>query len=78
MYRGAWERPRIFAEIRAAGAVADGEMEHVFNLGLGMLAIVPAEAGAPTLEALRATGHEAWVVGEIVPGDGRVTMTDAR
>ena len=35
-----WEEPRIFAEIQAAGDVADDEMEHVFNLGLGMLAVV--------------------------------------
>ena len=78
VHRGAWKRPRIFAEIRAAGAVADEEMEHVFNLGLGMLAIVPAEAAPATLDALQAVGHEAWVVGEIVPGHGRVTMTDGR
>ena len=45
--RGAWDEPRIFAEIQAAGDVADDEMEHVFNLGLGMLAVVPARRGVP-------------------------------
>ena len=38
--RGRWEEPRIFAEIQRAGDVADDEMEHVFNLGVGMLAVV--------------------------------------
>jgi phosphoribosylformylglycinamidine cyclo-ligase len=42
--RDAWERPRIFAEVQAAGSVADAEMEEVFNLGLGMLAVVPGDA----------------------------------
>jgi phosphoribosylformylglycinamidine cyclo-ligase len=74
--RGAWERPRIFAEIQAAGAVAEDEMEQVFNLGLGMLAIVPGDAPRAAIDAVRAAGHEAWVVGEIIPGHGRVTMTD--
>jgi phosphoribosylformylglycinamidine cyclo-ligase len=74
--RRSWERPRIFAEVQAAGAVADGEMEQVFNLGLGMLAIVPGDVVHGALDAARAAGHEAWAVGEVVAGHGRVTMTD--
>jgi phosphoribosylformylglycinamidine cyclo-ligase len=76
VHRGAWVRPRIFAEIQAAGAVPDAEMEQVFNLGLGMLAVVPGDAVGATLDAARSAGHEAWPVGEITPGHGRVTMTD--
>jgi len=71
VWRDAWERPRVFAEVQASGAVADAEMEHVFNLGLGMLAVVPAEAARPALDAVRAQGHESWVVGEITAGTGR-------
>ena len=44
--RGAWDEPRIFAEIQQAGDVPDDEMEHVFNLGLGMLAVVPGRRRA--------------------------------
>jgi phosphoribosylformylglycinamidine cyclo-ligase len=76
VHRGAWDRPRIFAEVQAAGAVADAEMEQVFNLGLGMLAVVPGDAVHAALDAVRSAGHDAWVVGEITPGHGRVTMTD--
>jgi len=72
--RDAWERPRIFAEVQAAGAVADAEMEQVFNLGLGMLAVVPGEAVPAALDAVRATGHAAWVVGEITAGRGHAQM----
>jgi phosphoribosylformylglycinamidine cyclo-ligase len=78
VHRAAWERPRIFAEIQAAAAVAEEEMEQVFNLGLGMLAIVPGAAGQAAVDAVRAAGHEAWIVGEIIPGHGRVTMTNGR
>jgi phosphoribosylformylglycinamidine cyclo-ligase len=46
-------------------------MEHVFNLGLGMLAVVPGDAVRSALEAVRAAGHEAWVVGEVTGGRGR-------
>jgi phosphoribosylformylglycinamidine cyclo-ligase len=71
VWRDAWERPRVFAEVQAAGAVADPEMEHVFNLGLGMLAVVPGDAVRSALAAVRSAGHDGWVVGEITGGRGR-------
>jgi phosphoribosylformylglycinamidine cyclo-ligase len=72
--RDAWERPRIFAEVQAAGAVADAEMQEVFNLGLGMLAVVPGDAAHTALDGIQSAGHEAWVVGEITPGHGHAQM----
>ena len=71
LHRQEWEEPRIFAEIQAAGDVTDEEMTHVFNLGLGMLAVVAPEDRFATLDAIRAF-HEAWVVGEVSEGRGRV------
>src|SRR5205807_10286467 len=68
--RGAWEEPRIFAEIQRAGDVPEPEMEHVFNLGLGMLAIVPHDAALHAVDVVRAEKHDAWLVGEIVEGHG--------
>ena len=72
--RDSWERPRIFAEVQAAGAVTDAEMEEVFNLGLGMLAVVPGDAVEHALDAVRSAGHEAWVVGEITSGHGHAQI----
>jgi phosphoribosylformylglycinamidine cyclo-ligase len=74
--RGAWEPPRIFSVVQATGSVADDEMAHVFNLGLGMLAVVAADDVPRTLDTLRAAGHEAWLVGEIRSGRGRVIFSD--
>lgn len=71
---GAWDRPRIFAEIQAAAAVAEEEMVQVFNLGLGMLAVVPGDAVDAALDAVRSAGHEAWAVGEITAGHGGVSL----
>jgi phosphoribosylformylglycinamidine cyclo-ligase len=72
--RGSWSEPRIFAEVQAAGDVPAAEMEHVFNLGLGMLAVVAPDHAPSALEALVAAGFEAWDVGEVMPGSGRVTI----
>ena len=76
LHRREWEQPRIFAEIQAAGDVPDDEMQHVFNLGIGMLAIVAPHDRFATLDSIRAAGHEAWVVGEVSEGRGRVSITD--
>jgi len=73
--RGTWNEPRIFSEIQHAGDVTDDEMASVFNLGLGMLAVVPPEHALTAVDTVRAAGHDAWLVGEIVDGHGRVTVT---
>jgi phosphoribosylformylglycinamidine cyclo-ligase len=72
--RGEWEEPRIFREIQAAGDVADDEMVHVFNLGLGMVAVVDARDRFDTVDVVRAAGQEAWIVGEVSEGRGRVSI----
>jgi phosphoribosylformylglycinamidine cyclo-ligase len=75
--RGTWETPRIFTIIQAAGAISDEELAHVFNLGLGMLAVVPARAARRSVDTLRAAGHQAWLVGQIQDGGGNVIFSDA-
>ncbi len=72
--RGSWSEPRIFGEVQRAGDVTDDEMEQVFNLGLGMLAVVPEGSEHAALDAVRGAGHDAEVVGELVPGHGHVHL----
>jgi phosphoribosylformylglycinamidine cyclo-ligase len=68
--RGSWPEPRIFAVVAEAGGVADEEMVRVFNLGLGMLAVV-ADGDVPSAVAsLRSSGHDAHEVGRITDGAG--------
>jgi phosphoribosylformylglycinamidine cyclo-ligase len=74
VHRGTWAEPRIFDEIQAAGDVADDEMEHVFNLGVGMVAVVAAADAQATIDALAADGHDASVIGEVVDGHGRAVV----
>jgi phosphoribosylformylglycinamidine cyclo-ligase len=68
--RTAWEVPRVFAEIQRLGEVADDEMARVFNLGLGMVVVVPADDAARALSVLRAAGHAAVEVGRLVEARG--------
>ena len=67
-----WEEPRIFSEIRHAGDISDDEMRKVFNLGIGMVVVVPADEAFRALDLLRSHGHLATEIGTITKGDGQV------
>jgi phosphoribosylformylglycinamidine cyclo-ligase len=77
VHRGTWPEPRIFAEIQSDGDVADDEMEHVFNLGVGMVAVVAPADAQRAVDALRAEGVDAWDIGEVVDGHGRAVVERA-
>ncbi len=74
--RRSWEVPRIFTEIQRLGEVADEEMLKVFNLGIGMVVVVPSDDVHATLDLLRSQGHRgAAQIGTVVPGHGRVVVS---
>jgi phosphoribosylformylglycinamidine cyclo-ligase len=74
--RGSWPEPRIFAEVAAAGDVAPDEMARVFNLGVGMIAVVASDGADAAIESLGRSGHEAFRMGEIAQGGQRVRFSD--
>ncbi|MGB6058959.1 MAG: phosphoribosylformylglycinamidine cyclo-ligase [Microthrixaceae bacterium] len=71
-----WEWPRIFTELQRIGSVSTEEMRKVFNLGIGMVAVVPAESAHRAIDVLRTAGHRARAVGEVVEGHGVVHFSD--
>ena len=72
--RGAWEVPPLFRLIQTAGHVSEAEMFRVFNMGIGFVLSIPADAAEVTLARLRASGETACRLGEVVAGAG-VTFT---
>jgi phosphoribosylformylglycinamidine cyclo-ligase len=73
--RSTWESPRIFGELQQLGDVSDEEMARVFNLGIGMIVVVPEDESYKALDVLRAAGQRAAVIGSVSPGTGTVTLT---
>jgi phosphoribosylformylglycinamidine cyclo-ligase len=67
---GSWTVPPVFGLIERLGKVARAEMYSTFNMGLGLVAVVPAKEAGRAVEAVRALGIDAWEVGSIQPGDG--------
>jgi phosphoribosylformylglycinamidine cyclo-ligase len=73
--RDTWEVPRIFGEIQRLGNVADDEMARVFNLGVGMVAVVPPDDVLRAQDVLRSHGVASVEIGQVVEGEGDVRLT---
>ncbi|MFZ1947479.1 MAG: AIR synthase-related protein, partial [bacterium] len=69
--KSTWRVPEIFKLIAASGPVAEEEMFRAFNMGLGMLLVVPHR----NLPEVLGQAHGSRVVGEITEGDGGVTVS---
>ena len=74
VWRRSWEPPRIFGEIQRLGDVSDEEMAKVFNLGIGMVVVVPPTELYKALDILREAGHHAVQIGEVVAGNRTVQL----
>ena len=72
----AWEWPHIFTELQRIGSVTTEEMRKVFNLGVGMVVVVPESAAHRALDVLRGAGHRARPIGRVVRGTGVVRFDD--
>jgi phosphoribosylformylglycinamidine cyclo-ligase len=57
------------------GSVDPAEMRKVFNMGIGMVAVVPPHDATKALDVLRAAGHRATVIGEVTQGSREVRFT---
>ena len=74
LVRNDWQRPKIFSLIEQRGQVATAEMDRVFNQGVGMVVVVPADQAAAALGSLEKSGEQAQVIGEIVAGEEGVVI----
>jgi phosphoribosylformylglycinamidine cyclo-ligase len=68
--RGSWCPPPVFAVLAGHGQVARDEMERVFNMGVGMAAVVAAGAAGQALALLTARDVPAWHAGEVIAAPG--------
>jgi phosphoribosylaminoimidazole (AIR) synthetase len=64
--------PPIFKLIQETGALSEETMYRTFNMGLGMVLAVAKEDAERTIEAIRQSGEEAWVVGKMVEAPSQI------
>lgn len=68
---GSWDVPPLFQLIQARGEIPTEEMFRVFNMGIGMIAIVSHQAAAAFQDSL---AEESFVIGELVQGARTVNL----
>ena len=69
---GSWQIPPIFEHLQQLGNVPQDEMLRTFNMGLGMLLVVPSKKFKKAQTVLERAGEKAFTVGRIVKGDRKV------
>ena len=72
--KGSWDVLPIFRLITERGGVPEAELYQVFNMGIGMVAIVSADKVDAVLKFIRAQKHKAWLIGEVVKGRGKARV----
>lgn len=63
---GSWDVPDIFNYLRKLGDLSDEDCCQTFNMGVGMILAVPAEAKADAIRELQAAGEKVFEVGKLV------------
>jgi phosphoribosylformylglycinamidine cyclo-ligase len=71
IHRNAWQIPSIWNLIQQKGNISTEEMYHVFNMGIGMVAIMD-KSRADDFQA--AISEPTFVIGELVKGQRKVVL----
>jgi phosphoribosylformylglycinamidine cyclo-ligase len=69
---GSWPVPPLFGHLRQLGNVPQDEMLRTFNMGLGMILVVPLAKFKKAQTVLERVGEKAYTVGRIVKGERKV------
>jgi phosphoribosylformylglycinamidine cyclo-ligase len=65
---GSWPWPPVFRVLMRAGKISHGEMRRVFNLGIGMIAVVARGEVEAVVQAAQRAKVPAWMIGEVRAG----------
>jgi phosphoribosylformylglycinamidine cyclo-ligase len=74
--KGTWEVPPIFTLIRKKAGIDDNEMYRDFNMGLGMILVVPKKQAEAIIRKAEKLGEKAYDVGEVIKGKEIVKYED--
>ena len=72
--RATWSPPAVFGVLAERGGITGPEMEGVFNMGVGMVAVVAASDADRALGLLAARDVPAWQAGEVAAGEGTAEL----
>lgn len=72
--KNSYEVPPIFKLIAERGNIPERDMYNTFNMGIGMAVIVSESEAEKSLEILKQSGEEAYLIGEVIEGNREIIM----
>lgn len=72
--KDSYEVPPIFAMLAKDGSIAEEMMYNTYNMGIGMVIAVAQKDVEAALQAVKAAGEHAYIIGEAKAGDKGVTL----
>lgn len=74
---GSWPILPIFKLLQDAGSVSNNDMFRTFNMGIGMVLVVPADQAEEAIRLAEAQGEQAYRIGTVTEGEQIVTFDGA-
>lgn len=71
-----WPEPELYRWFQSLGQVDPEEMFRVFNMGIGLVLIVPEEAASQVTEKLSESGTDSWMMGKVIEGEKSVILNN--
>ncbi len=68
-----WQPPPLFAHLQQLGAVEQDEMMRTFNMGIGLIAVIPAEKIKKAKAILNRANERHCLIGRVVRGERKVS-----
>ena len=72
--KDSYEVPAIFKKLQKDGDITEEMMYNTYNMGIGMIVAVDKADVDKTMEAIKAAGETAYIVGEVTDGEKGVTV----
>jgi phosphoribosylformylglycinamidine cyclo-ligase len=68
-----WQVPPLFEHLQHLGSVEQDEMLRTFNMGIGLIAVIPAEKIKKTKAILNRANERHCIIGRVVRGERKVS-----
>jgi len=69
-----WPKPSIFTLIQKEGEISDEEMYRTFNMGIGMVLIVPQNDASKVINELKMIRYDSYIIGKVIKGNKQIII----
>ncbi|GAB4293403.1 MAG: phosphoribosylformylglycinamidine cyclo-ligase [Myxococcota bacterium] len=72
--RASWRIPKVFSALQELGPVSEAEMFRTFNMGIGLIAVIPKRDVKEALKSAEKLGYKPHIIGEILKSKGKASV----